>query len=184
MLKTLRILFQDYKRQMFLSENIFYEKLNFLKIISLIFSIRMTPIILYRLSCLFYKFRITPISNLFSILNRFLFGLEISKFTEIGPGLCIPHPLGVVIGAKSIGSNCIVFQGVTIGSKEIDFIGNKKLRPEIGENVTIGSGAKILGSIRIADYTVIGANAVVLNDIKEPGFKYGGIPAKKLSQNE
>ena len=94
--------------------------------------------------------------------------------------MCIPHPLGVVIGASSIGSNCIVFQGVTIGAKEIDFIGNKKLRPEIGDNVTIGSGAKILGSIKIADKTVIGANAVVLNDIQEPGFKYGGIPARKL----
>ena len=180
MFKTFKIIFQDYRRQIFLTEKIFYEKLGIIQTISLIFSIRMTPIILYRLSSFFYKLKINSISNFFSILNRFLFGLEISKFTEIGPGLCIPHPLGVVIGASSIGSNCIVFQGVTIGAKEIDFIGNKKLRPQIGDNVTIGSGAKILGNIKVADKTVIGANAVVLNDIKEPGFKYGGIPARKL----
>ena len=75
-----------------------------------------------------------------------------------------------------IGENCRLCQEVTVG-------GNKGSRAvaTIGNNCFIGAGAKILGGITIADDVVIGANAVVVEDITEPGTTWGGIPARKIS---
>ena len=176
----LKIILQDYKRFLLLSKKDPNIELNLILLFSLLFSIRMALIIVYRLSAYFFKLRIYPLASLLSALNRFLFGLEISRFCLIKPGLCIPHPIGVIIGANEIGANCTIFQGVTIGSKEIDFPVTKSLRPNIGDDVVIGSGAKILGGINIANKTIIGANAVIIKDINKPGFKYVGVPAKKL----
>lgn len=88
-------------------------------------------------------------------------GADIPLNCQIGGGLLIPHPNGVVIhpGAK-IGVNCLIFQQVTIGSR------GKKGVPEIGGHVDIGAGAKILGPIKIGDHARIGANAVVVSDVE------------------
>ncbi len=78
---------------------------------------------------------------------------------KIGPGLYIHLGYSSVIGAKSIGKNCLIYQQVTIGS----FNG----APTIGNNVTINSGAVILGKISIGNNVSIGANATVLNDVPD-----------------
>ena len=181
-LSSLKIIYLDCKRYLYLSKKNYKKKESFLRLLPILFSIRMAPVFLYRISSIRTIFKIFPLGCFFSLLNRLLFGLEISSFCKIGPGLCIPHPMGVIIGANSIGSNCIIFQGVTIGSKEIDFPVTRELRPTIGNNVVIGAGAKILGGIYIADNTIIGANAVVTNDIFEKGMKYCGIPAARLEK--
>lgn len=92
---------------------------------------------------------------------------------EIGGGLYIQHGFSTMIAAKSIGKNCWINQQVTIGYR-----GNGD-PPDIGDNVTITCGAKVLGSIHIGDHVVIGANAVVINDVPN-NCTVGGIPAKIL----
>lgn len=98
-------------------------------------------------------------------------GADIPLNCQLGGGLLIPHPNGIVIHpSSSIGPNCLIFQQVTIGMQERGV-------PVVGGHVDIGAGAKILGSIRIGDHARIGANAVVLADVPA-GATAVGIPAR------
>lgn len=92
---------------------------------------------------------------------------------EIGGGLFIQHGFATMIAAKSIGENCWINQQVTIG---YNGQGNP---PQIGNNVMITCGAKVLGDITVGDNAVIGANAVVIHDV-EAGAKMGGVPACRI----
>lgn len=98
-------------------------------------------------------------------------GAEIPIDGTLGGGLSIPHPNGIVIhpGVK-IGPNCLIFQQVTIGTRDGGGL------PTVGGHVDIGAGAKILGAVRIGDHARIGANAVVLRDVPA-GKTAVGIPA-------
>ncbi|MEE9332301.1 MAG: serine acetyltransferase [Methylophilaceae bacterium] len=96
-------------------------------------------------------------------------GAEIDLSCQIGGGLLIPHPNGIVIHpASKIGANCLIFQQVSLIS-----------RIELGFHVDIGAGAKILGPLKIGNHARVGANAVVTKDVEE-GETVVGIPAKKL----
>jgi serine O-acetyltransferase len=90
---------------------------------------------------------------------------------RIEGGLLMPHPNGVVVHPEAvIGPNCMLFQQVTIGS------GPRPGVPRLGGHVDVGPGAKILGGVTIGDHAVIGANAVVVNDV--PAFAVAvGVPA-------
>jgi serine O-acetyltransferase len=91
-------------------------------------------------------------------------GAEIGLTVEIGGGLLIPHPNGIVIHPKAkIGINCLIHQQVTIGTKEDGGEGV----PVIGDHVKIYAGAKILGSIQLGAHSTIGANTVVFVDVPE-----------------
>ena len=99
-------------------------------------------------------------------------GADIPLDTQIGGGLLLPHPIGVVIHPRArVGPNCLIFQQVTIGTR------HGSGAPEIGGHVDIGAGAKILGPVRIGDHACIGANAVVLEDVPE-GCTAVGVPAR------
>lgn len=99
---------------------------------------------------------------------------------KIGPGLCLPHYGTIIISENAqIGDNCKIHAGVNIGST-----GGRPEAKQIGNNVYIGPGAKIIGDGVIADNCVIGANAVILGSIKEKGVTWGGIPAKKISDRD
>ena len=93
-------------------------------------------------------------------------------------GVRVNHGKCVVSQSAKIGRDCVILSDVTIG-------GTGGMRDDgaatIGERVFISSGASIIGKIRIADDVVIGANAVVVKDILEPGITVGGVPAKKIS---
>ena len=98
-------------------------------------------------------------------------GADIPINTVIGGGLMIPHPNGIVIHAESvIGPNCIIFQQVTLG------LGHGGV-PTIGGDVSIGAGAKLLGGFHVGDHAVVGAMAVVTDDVPE-GAVAIGIPAR------
>jgi serine O-acetyltransferase len=87
-------------------------------------------------------------------------GADIPLNCQIGGGLLIPHPNGIVIHpAAKIGVNCLIFQQVTIGSRD------EPGTPEIGGHVDVGAGAKILGRVKIGAHARIGANAVVVKDV-------------------
>jgi serine O-acetyltransferase len=117
------------------------------------------------------------------MLNFILFGIEITIQCEIGPGLIFPHTQGIVIGSVKIGENALIYNGVTIGAKKMDVNFNPSSRPIIGNNVMIGSGAKILGSINIGDNVIIGANSVVTKSVPNDKLVLG-IPAKEYSKSE
>lgn len=94
-----------------------------------------------------------------------------------GPGLSIAHyGCTVVNGEAKIGNNCRIHEGVTIGSTN-----GSKEAAIIGDNCFIGTGAKIIGSVRIANNVAIGAGAVVVKDILEDNVSVAGVPAKVVS---
>ena len=101
------------------------------------------------------------------------FGLEIQVGADIGGGLYIAHPVGTVISVRRVGENCSVIAAVTIGMR------NKWAFPDIGDRVFIGAGARVLGGIVVGDDAVIGANAVVIDDVPE-GATVVGIPARVI----
>ena len=101
--------------------------------------------------------------RLIAYASRTLTGVEIHPAAQIGRGLFIDHGMGVVIGETAeIGEDVTMYQGVTLGGT--GFACGKR-HPTVQDNVTIGSGAKLLGPITIGHGAKIGANAVVINDI-------------------
>lgn len=101
-------------------------------------------------------------------------GADIPLNCNIGGGLLIPHPNGIVIHPEAkIGVNCLILQQVTIGVRDDSGV------PTIGNHVDFGAGSKILGPIVIGDHVRIGANAVVLTDLNAYATAVG-IPAKPI----
>ena len=95
-------------------------------------------------------------------------GAEIPLTCEIGGGLLLPHPNGIVLhGEVKIGVNCLIFHQVTLGSR-----GTRGV-PEIGGHVDIGAGAKVLGPVKIGSHAQIGANAVVIDNVAPYGVATG-----------
>jgi len=102
-------------------------------------------------------------------------GADIPINCQLGGGLLIPHPNGIVIHPHaSIGVNCLIHQQVTIGVKR-----GSVQPPIIGAHVDIGAGAKIIGNICIGDDVLIGANAVVVKDVEANAIA-AGIPARVI----
>ena len=94
-----------------------------------------------------------------------------------GPGLSIPHYGTIVVhGNVRAGKNCRLQEGVTIGATN-----GSHEAAVIGDNCYFGSGAKVIGAVRIADDVAVGANAVVTKDIAESGVTWAGAPAGKIS---
>jgi len=139
---------------------------------------RFLPIVFCRMSRAAMLGRIPVLPELLTYLNIVLFGLEVTARCEIGPGIFFPHPSGTVIGAWRIGSNATILQGVTLGAKHMDLHFDCRLRPEVGDNVTLGAGSKVLGGIHIGDNVTVGANSVVVDSI-EAGSTVVGIPARR-----
>jgi serine O-acetyltransferase len=138
---------------------------------------RFLPIVLCRVSWAARLGGIPALPGLLTYLNIVLFGLEVTPRCEIGPGIFFPHPSGTVIGAWRVGRNATILQGVTLGAQQMDLGFDCGLRPEVGDNVLLGAGSKILGGIRIGDNVTVGANAVVVDSI-EANSTVVGIPAR------
>jgi|SRR5882672_864987 len=143
---------------------------------------RFLPIVLCRVSRAARLARIPVLPELLTYFNIVLFGLEVTPRCEIGPGIFFPHPSGTVIGAWRIGSNVTILQGVTLGAKTMDLGFDFRLRPEIGDDVVLGAGSKILGGINIGDNVTVGANSVVVDSV-EANCTVVGIPARKISKH-
>ena len=127
----------------------------------------------YRASHALYRRRIPMLPQMLWRLNIGLHGLDIPPVVPIGPRLYIPHPVGTVVMAASIGSGCTLVSGVTIGMRsEVRF-------PTLGDGVYVGAGARVLGGIRVGSGVRIGANAVLLRDAPD-GSVAVGVPAKIL----
>lgn len=130
-----------------------------------VLSPRFAPVLLCRLAHWLYLCHLSPLAKAVSLVNFVFFGIEIAVRCPIGPGLFFPHTQGTVIGAARIGTNATIYHGVTLGAKEIDHAFSDGHRPIVGDNVLIGSGAKVLGGIEIGDNVRIGANTVVTQTV-------------------
>ncbi len=124
------------------------------------------------------KFSVYPLALLLFNHYRYKFGIAISFESDIGPGFYIGHFGGIVVYPNcQIGKNCNLSHGVTLG---ITHRGKNKGYPTIGDNVYIGPGAKIIGSVKIGDHVAIGANCVVTQNVPDNAVVVG-IPAKVIS---
>ena len=137
-------------------------------------------ILSYRFAHMLYVNKLYFLADWVSKRTRRKTGIEIHPAAKIGKGLFIDHGMGVVIGETTIiGDNCTIYQGVTLGGTGKD---KGKRHPTIGNNVTIGSGAKVLGPFNVGDNSKIAANAVVLNEIP-PNSTCVGVPAHVVKRD-
>jgi serine O-acetyltransferase len=120
-------------------------------------------VLAYRLARRLHLAGVPLLPLVISYLSRSLTGIEIHPGARIGPGFFIDHGAGVVIGETTeIGENVTLYQGVTLGGT--GFQAGKR-HPSVEDNVTIGSGAKLLGPITVGHGAKIGANSVVVEDV-------------------
>lgn len=137
-----------------------------------VFNGGMRSLMLYRI----YRPLFLKQSKLFRLvyaISSLITPIEISGEIQMGKGITIPHAYDIILGYGSIGDNCGISQGVTVGFKR-----RTDEFPEIGDDVLIGAGAKILGNVKIGSNSRIGANAVVININVPPNSIAVGIPAK------
>lgn len=134
---------------------------------------------LYRIGRFLYLHRVPVLPKLCDILIRLIHNSAVFSQSDIAAGTQFAYGgIGVVIHKKAIvGFNCIIGSNVTIGGRS-----RKEGLPVIGDRVYIATGAKILGPIRVGNDSVIGANAVVIEDVPE-GSVVVGIPARVIKSN-
>jgi serine O-acetyltransferase len=152
-------------------------KPNFLRFLARVLHFRFLPNVICRLSRAAYLAQLPLIPHLFTYLNIVLFGLEVTPKCEIGPGVFFAHAVGTVVGAARLGANVTLFQGVTLGAKELAPMFDPSTRPVVGDNVMLGAGCKVLGAIAIGNGVTVGANAVVLESVPANATVVG-IPAR------
>ena len=115
----------------------------------------------------------------FAELTRILTGVEIHPGAVLGAGLFIDHATGVVIGETAeVGEDVTIFHGVTLGGTGVE---TGKRHPTVGDRVTIGAGAKVLGPIKLGDDSRIGANAVVVKEVPSSAVVVG-VPGQIISR--
>jgi serine O-acetyltransferase len=136
----------------------------------------------YRVTHWLWKHRLPFVARLVSQIARWWTLIEIHPGARIGERLFIDHGAGVVIGETAIiGDDCLFYHGVTLGGQG-DVRGDRR-HPQVGNRVTIGAGAIILGPITIGDDALIGAGAVVVGDVPA-GRTAVGVPAKILPEKK
>jgi serine O-acetyltransferase len=132
-------------------------------------------VIFHRVAHWFYRHRLYVLARLISQGARLFTGIEIHPGAKIGKRLFIDHGLGVVIGETAeIGDDVLLYQGVTLGGT-----GNQrgKRHPTLGDRVVIGTGAAVLGDIKLGDDVKVGAGSVVVHSVPE-GSTVVGIPGR------
>ena len=132
-------------------------------------------LVAHRMAFFLHRHGIPVLPRLIAQISYVFTGIDIHPAARIGEGFFIDHGAGVVIGETTvIGRNVTLFQGVTLGGTGRE---RGKRHPTIGNNVTIGAGAKVLGNITIGDNAYIGANAVVLRSVPA-GATVVGVPGR------
>ncbi|MGV9199721.1 MAG: serine O-acetyltransferase [Promethearchaeia archaeon] len=136
-------------------------------------------VLLYRIAHFFWKIQMPFIPRYISDIAREITSVEIHPGAEIGARFFIDHGAGVVVGETSkIGDNVIIYPGVVLGGTTDKA---EKRHPTLGNNIIVGTGAKIIGNISIGDNVKIGANAVVVNNVPSDSVVVG-VPGRVVSQ--
>lgn len=134
----------------------------------------------HRLSHWLWRRHLKLIARLVAQAARLLTGVEIHPGAVLGTGVFIDHATGVVIGETAeVGKDVTIYHGVTLGGTSLD---PGKRHPTVGDGVTIGAGAKVLGPITIGAGSQIGANAVVVKAVP-PGSVVVGVPGQIIGRS-
>lgn len=137
---------------------------------------------LFRVQDMLFRSNFRRFASFIRLLNNAWTGADILPGCNVGGGLVLHHPVGVVVGhGVVIGENCTVLQGTTLGERHVTGHG-AHLYPIIGNGVAIGAGATVLGPVRLGDGCVIGANSVVLDDVPANSLAVGQ-PARIILPN-
>jgi len=132
-------------------------------------------VLLHRVAHRLYKANVPFFPRLISQVSRFFTGIEIHPGAKIGRRFFIDHGMGVVIGETTeIGDDVLLYQGVTLGGTGKV---TGKRHPTLGNGVVVGTGAKILGNIRIGDFSKVGAGSVVVRPVPDRSTVVG-IPGR------
>src|SRR4030042_1417556 len=132
-------------------------------------------LISHRVAHFLYRIHFFLLARLISQISRFITGIEIHPGAKIGKRFFIDHGMGVVIGETAIiGDDVLLYQGVTLGGTGLE---KGKRHPTLGNNVVVGTGAKVLGNITIGENSYIGANAGVIKDVP-PNSTVVGVPGR------
>jgi serine O-acetyltransferase len=132
-------------------------------------------LIYHRIAHALFRMHLTFLARAISQWSRFWTGVEIHPGAQIGRRFVIDHGMGIVIGETAeVGDDVLLYQGVTLGGTGKD---KGKRHPTIGNNVMIGSGAKVLGPFKVGDGSRIASNAVVLSEVPETATAVG-VPAR------
>ena len=136
-------------------------------------------ILFHRMAHGLYKHGWFTVARIISQISRTLTGIEIHPGAIIGRRCFIDHGMGVVIGETAeIGDDVLLYQGVTLGGTGKD---TGKRHPTIGNGVVIGTGAKILGNIRIGDFVKVGAGSVVVRPVPDHSTVVG-VPGRVVGE--
>ena len=134
----------------------------------------------HRMSHALYLANVPLLPRAIAAVSRAVTGIEIHPAAVIGQGFFIDHGMGVVIGETAeVGDGCTIYQGVTLGGTSLQ---RTKRHPTLGKNVSVGSGAAILGAIYVGDGARIGANSVVVKDVPANATVVG-IPGRVVLQD-
>jgi serine O-acetyltransferase len=143
-------------------------------------TVRFVAVALFRLAQSAGAF-FAPLGSAFKQLNHVVTGCDIAYQAQIGPGLVLYHPTGVVIGPGcAIGARARIMQGVTIGSDAVIVGERDGGSPVVGDDVFIGPGAAVFGPVRLGDRVRVGANAVVTSSFPDD-VTVAGAPARVVS---
>ena len=119
----------------------------------------------YRVAHFFWTIHFKLLAEIIMHIGRFFTHIEIHPGAKIGKRLFIDHGAGVVIGETSIiGDDVLIYHGVTLGGRKFDHV---KRHPTVGNNVMIGTGARILGNVTVGSNVNIAANATILKDVPD-----------------
>ena len=140
-----------------------------------------TAVVSFRVKTWARRNHVPLLPQICDTLNRVFWGVIIGDHVQIGRGFCIAHGYVVIDGGTTIGKNCSINPYVTIGLGTGSNVAFSLRGPTIGDNVYIGTGAKVLGPITIGDNVKIGANAVVITDIPANHTAIG-VPAHAIPQ--
>jgi serine O-acetyltransferase len=138
-------------------------------------------VIMHRFTHFLWRLKIPFLPRLLSQISRFWTGIEIHPGAKIGKGFFIDHGMGVVIGETTeIGDNCVLFHNVTLGGTGKH---KGKRHPTLGNNVMVGTGAILLGPIKVGNNVKIGANTFILMQDVPDSTTVAGTPGRIVKIN-
>lgn len=155
------------------------------KLVALVLTNRgLHAVFIYRIAHSLHRRNIPVLPLVFARFSQLFFAVDISPSAELGPGIVITHGFGLVIGGKvKIEGPCYLYHGVTLGARGVRWIDGSREEghPTVESGVLFGAGAKVLGPIRIGKGSIVGANAVVIEDVP-PHAVVAGVPARVVRQ--
>jgi serine O-acetyltransferase len=145
---------------------------------ALLFDSGFQALLLHRVGAALRRWRVPLLPAVCRRLGISLCGVDLLPSADVGGGCIVAHGIGLVVGGEAIvGADCTLLHGVTLGEARFD----ETACPRLGDRVTVGAGAIVLGGITVGDDASIAAGAVVLDDVP-PGAVVAGVPARVVGE--